>query len=252
MSRMPHFVAILVAILPICTEASAGTVILYDNLKAATDGQDLVPPESDGKFLADSFSTGKDPVFRSAVKVKLVLVGQPDFDQLRPIVIELRKDNGKSGVGDLIAEIGQVTESTVKSDGPIIEADKIPFQQPLAANSRYWIVLTDITPAENGKQTISWTLSSDTSGTGVANELYVDTTGQFPNNDTDFGPFEMQSHRGKHPRTLKPRPVCHRDFSHRHRVCPHSHSHAPPRCAAVRTGDPIPPSIGQQKSIRTG
>ncbi len=192
MSRMTHFVAMLVAFLSICTEASAGTVTLYDNLKAATDGQDLVPPESDGKLLADSFSTGKDPLFLTSVKVKLVLVGQPDFEKLRPIVIELYKDNGKPGVGDLVAEIGRVTEGTVKNDGPIIEADKIPFNQPLAANSRYWIVLTDITPTENGKQTISWSWSSDISGTGVANESYIDTTGQFPNNDTLFGPFQMQ------------------------------------------------------------
>jgi hypothetical protein len=185
-------ICVAATFLAICTEASAGTVTLYDNLKATTEGQDLVPPEADGKFLADSFSTGKDPLFLTSVKVKLVLVGQPDFDKLRPIVIELRKDNGKPGVGDLIAEIGRVTEDTVKTDGPIIEADKIAFQQPLAANSRYWIVLTDITPADAGKQTISWTWSSDISGTGVANEFYSDTTGQFANKDTDFGPFQMQ------------------------------------------------------------
>ena len=245
MSRMKHFVAIVVAFLAICTEARSGTVTLYDNLKATTDGQDLVPPESDGKLLADSFSTGNVPLTLQSVKVKLVLVGQPDFDKLRPIVIELYKDNGKPGVGDLIAEIGRVTEQTVKEDGPVIEADKIPFNQPLAANSRYWIVLTDITPAENGKQTISWDWSSDISGTGVANESYIDTTGQYPNNDTLFGPFQMQVIAQKRARTLKPRTVCHRGFSHRHRVCPHSYSHAPPRCAAVRNDDPIPPLIGQ-------
>jgi hypothetical protein len=185
-------ICVAATFLPICAEASAGNVTLYDNLKATSDGQDLVPPESDSKFLADSFSTGEDPLVLLSVKVKLVLVGQPDFQQIRPVVIDLYKDNGKPGVGDLVAEIGRVTEQTVKEDGPVIEADKIPFNQPLAANSRYWIVLTDITGGDNGKQTISWYWSSDISGTGVANEFYIDTTGQYANNDTLFGPFQMQ------------------------------------------------------------
>ena len=181
-----------VAALALCNQATAGNVTLFDNLKAQTDGQDLVLPEASGGFLADSFSTGNVAAMLTEIKVKLVLVGQPDFEKIRPIVVSVYKDDGKPGVGDLIHEVGRITEETVKDDGPIISVSPNPGDVPLAANSRYWVVLTDITPAENGKQTISWDWSSDITGTGVANEYYIDKSGLSANNDTLFGPFQMQ------------------------------------------------------------
>jgi hypothetical protein len=180
------------AVVALCTTTAAGTVTLFDNLKAQTDGQDLVPPEAKGGLLADSFSSGKDPLILTKVTLKLVLVGKPNFDEIRPVVVEIFKDNGKPGIGDLVHEIGRVTEEEVKKDGPFITVRANPGDVPLAANSRYWVVLTDITPPGNGKQTISWCWSSDISGTGVANEFYIDKTGLHANNDTLFGPFQMQ------------------------------------------------------------
>ena len=227
MSRMTHFIATVVAFLAICIEASAGSVILYDNLKATTDGQDVAPPESDGKRLADSFSTGKVPLTLQSVKVKLVLVGQPDFDQLKPIVIELYKDNGKPGVGDLIADIGRFTEQTVKEDGPVIEADKIPFNQPLAANSRYWIVLTDIAPADAGNADHLLDLVQRYLGHRRRRRILCRHNRPVRQQRHPLRPVPDASHRAERSRTLKPRPVWHGDLSNRHRVCPHSRSHAP-------------------------
>jgi hypothetical protein len=181
-----------VAVLALCSSTGAGTVTLFDNLNAKTTGQDVVPPEADGGMLADSFSTGNVPLELTAVKLKLVLVGQPNFQLIRPVVVEVFKDDGKPGIGDLVHEIGRVTEEAVKNDGPIITLQPNLGDVPLAANSRYWVVLADITPAENGKQTISWTWSTDVTGTGVAKEYYIDKTGLNANNDTDFGPFQMQ------------------------------------------------------------
>jgi PEP-CTERM motif len=160
---------------------------------AQSDGQDLVPSESDGLMLADSFSTGGVALILTKVTVKLTLVGQPDFTKIRPIVVELYTDNGKPGLGTVVQpQIGRITEMDVKDDGPNITLTPNFGDLKLAANTRYWVVLTDITPAENGKQTISWYWSTDITGPGVANEYYIDTTGQYANNDTLFGPFQMQ------------------------------------------------------------
>jgi hypothetical protein len=187
-----RMVCAAVAALALCSSTTAGTVTLYNNLKAQTVGQDLVLPEANGGFLADSFSTGNVALMLTEVKLKLVLVGQPDFDKIKPVVVSVYKDDGKPGVGDLVHEIGRITEEAVKDDGPVISVTANPGDVPLAANSRYWVVLTDITPADNGKQTISWTWSTDITGTGVKSEYYIDKSGLSANNDTHFGPFQMQ------------------------------------------------------------
>jgi hypothetical protein len=181
------------AVLALCGSARAATVTLFDNLKADTDGQDVVPPEADGLMLADSFSTGDVALTLTKITLKLTLVGQPDFTKIKPIVVEIYTDNGKPGLGEVVQpQIGRVTEMDVKDDGPYITLTPNLNDIKLAANTRYWVVLTDITPAENGKQTISWSWSTDITGTGVANEYYIDTTGLYANNDTLFGPFQMQ------------------------------------------------------------
>jgi hypothetical protein len=177
-------------ILVLASTASAASVPLYDNLGATTDGQDGVADSALGP-LANSFSTGATAVMLTDVKIKLVLVGEPR-DELIPCELYLYKDNGGPGLGDLVQTLGRVPNEKDVGTKPV----SVEFKSPgdfdsvtLAANTRYWIKLVDI--SGNRDSRLAWCWSSDTSGTGLAKEYYSDKTGVTANNDTIFGPYQM-------------------------------------------------------------
>jgi hypothetical protein len=183
MARTKLWVCFSFAILSLAGSATAGPVTLYDNLGATTDGQDGVKPAALGP-LANSFSTSNTAVTLTDVKVKLVIVGQPN--QTGVIEVSLQSDNGGPGVGGAIQMLGIMPDTDVGNTPK--DFDLTGFTPvALAANKRYWIEIED----NNSGSNISWCWSRHITGTGVANEFFSDKNGVTANNNTLFGPYQM-------------------------------------------------------------
>jgi hypothetical protein len=165
--------------------ARAGSVTVYDNLMAATNAfypitnQDLGP-------LADSFSSGPGGTL-SDVQLNLVRQGIAT-GQVTAYLYSDSHTIRTTPVANLYT-IGTVPDSAVSyAPGSIVDFSGLNYT--LAANTRYWILLTDNSPP-NPATMLAWNWSKDTSGTGVAAEYFYSpefgTTR--PNSE---GPFQMK------------------------------------------------------------
>jgi hypothetical protein len=149
--------------------ASAGATTLYDNLGATPDGADPVVRPSGP--LYDSFSSAATP--QSLTSLQLELFGPGSSGTL---TVGLYSDTSKSP-GSLITTLGTIDDSTITS-GYNLYTVSLLSTPTLAANTRYWIGLSD-----SGTGSEAWSWSLDTTGTGVAGEYFANQDGVFPSSE---------------------------------------------------------------------
>jgi hypothetical protein len=155
---------------------SARAGILFDNLGAATASSDSVATPIGP--LANSFSTGVDPVLLTDVKVLLA----SDAPAVGSVEVDLVTDAGTSPGAFLLA-LGTISDSSLTSTPTVFDLPvSVPFA--LAANTRYWIEIS----TTNGS-VAEWAFSNDISGPGVANEFFY-FAGSVASNLN--GPHQMQ------------------------------------------------------------
>jgi hypothetical protein len=172
----------------LATAANAGSVTLYDNLGATTDGADGIDPTTGLGPLADSFSTGSSNILLSDVKALLGVQFTGTGPGPGSVTAYLLSNNANTP-GSVLTSIGTVTDQTIfntyGTGTGVIDFAVSSFS--LAANTRYWIELAD-TP---GKTSVAfWSWSLDTSGQGVAGEFLSNGNGTVPNPGN--GPYQME------------------------------------------------------------
>jgi PEP-CTERM motif-containing protein len=143
--------------------APAGIVTLYDNLGATTSGGIGLP---DIPF--QSFSTGKYAV--TSLQLNVFLTGVADFSDF---TVALTSD--KSG-----APNPAYIDYQIDSISSLPRLYFFFFNDPLSADTRYWIVVGGPTSAQ-------WAYASNFSGGGVAGELWGVSSGS-----DSGGPLQMQ------------------------------------------------------------
>jgi hypothetical protein len=181
---MKRFCCISACLVSLASVANAGSVVLYDNLLAATDGAD--PVNSFGP-LADSFSTGGSATTLTDVQVNLTFQGSPN--PAGQVTVYLLADSSTSP-GPVLDTLGTVSDAQLSPPPGSSTIVDIPgLSIALGASTRYWIELVDTTPLGAGGTSIYWNWSLDTSGTGVANEYLSNQNGVFPN--AGNGPYQM-------------------------------------------------------------
>jgi hypothetical protein len=147
----------------------------YSNLSALTGGADPI-----GGFgpLYDSFSVGPS----AATVSDVLLLLQNPAGTGASFSVNLYSDVATSP-GAALAGGAIVSDTSVGAGLSIIDASF--GATSLAANTRYWIGLSDLTGTG-----VQWAYSTDISGPGVANEFFANSSGIYPNNPD--GPYQMQ------------------------------------------------------------
>jgi len=173
----------LVLIGLVASAMSARAVPIYNNLGATSDGSDPI-----GSFgpLYDSFTSSSS--VQAITGLSLALSGVPQVSVIAEssvadggiLTVGLYSDSGTTP-GALIATLATISDATI---GPGINDYTITLltDPVLAANTRYWIGLSD-----TGDST-GWSDSLDLSGPGVSGEYFANENGVFPNSD---GPYQM-------------------------------------------------------------
>jgi hypothetical protein len=173
----------------LATAANAGSLTLYDNLGQTTAGT-IGIAASNGGPLADSFSTGATSVFLTDVQLpfRVEYFGSNPPGPPGSFNVSLLSDN-MTNPGTVLTTIGTVTdESILNAFGGALGVIDLPVASfTLAANTRYWIELTDANP---NMPTVSfWAFANGNGGTGVAGEFFFFAGLVFPNTE---GPFQMK------------------------------------------------------------
>lgn len=187
----------------------AANVVLYDNISQSVESGNFDDVAELGP-LGASFSTGNAPATLTDVKLKLQSdtpgqVTAPRHPH-RPsavksqtrtraaakprgvltgtgsITVSLYSNSGDS-IGSPIATIGTLNDSALTAV-PQVYDFPVGSNISLAANTRYWIVVS----TSNGS-VAAWDYASTSAGTGVANEFYYTDGGSSPNDDV---PYIMQ------------------------------------------------------------
>ena len=164
--------ALLLAAAPIVCRAE----VVYDNLAQASAGSDGVGTGGlvQGP-LYDSFSTGTGSGFQ-LTSVQLLLSNGGGSAGTTSIGI-YNNDTSTSppSPGSLLATIGTVTTASLSGTASVWNVS-LGSSLSLAASTRYWVGLS----TSNNASTQWWYAASDT-GTGVANEFFSNSTGNFVN-----------------------------------------------------------------------
>jgi len=152
----------------------AHATTLYDNLGAISAGTN---PANGFGPLYDSFSTGTSSF--SLDSLSLLIDASAPGDQ-GTFSISILADSGSSIFG--IYTSGPFADSTLSTSLAPFSLSFVPLSLP--ADTLYWVALSS---SANGS--VNWSWSYDTSGPGVADEFFANTTGVFPNSD---GPYQME------------------------------------------------------------
>lgn len=157
---------------------------IFDNSSPVTNSADSISLYGP---LYGSFSTNASGGSLTALELSILL---GEYAQTGGIDIGLYSDSSTSP-GTEIATIGFIDDTTLDL-GPLNTGElyniSLTSQPVLAANTRYWIGLsndssTDPTPS-------GWTYTTDLSGPGVATEYY-DNTSQGITPNSSFGGYQM-------------------------------------------------------------
>jgi hypothetical protein len=161
--------------------AQAQTTIIYNSLTNTPD--EIFGPTGiyANEPLADSFSTGAGPIELTDVKV---LLKDGSAAGTGKSYVTLYSDKSTSP-GTPLASIGMVNDGQLASINTIYDLT-LPTPYGLAADTRYWIVLT-----ADSTSRAQWAYSSAYSGTGVAGE-YFEIGGIYANTGNG-GPFNMEA-----------------------------------------------------------
>jgi hypothetical protein len=173
----------------LATAANAGSLTLYDNLGQTTAGT-LGVAASFGGPPADSFSTGATSVFLADVQllVRVEYFGSNPPGPPGSFNVSLLSDK-MTNPGTVLTKIGTVNDESILNEfGGAPGVINLPVASfSLAANTRYWIELSDANP---NMPTVSfWAFAPGNGGTGVAGEFFFFDGLVFPNTE---GPFQMK------------------------------------------------------------
>lgn len=164
---------------------AAHATSLYNNLAAVSSGADGVAISgftNDFGPLADSFSTGSSAVALTSVTLDLQATNPGDGGIF---TVTLDSDNSTSP-GSALETIGTISDSSLTSS---LADYTLTTDFALSADTRYWIELSSLSPTSSAY----WSWSTDTSGTGVANEFFWNQGGVHPNSDS---PYQMDVEAG--------------------------------------------------------
>jgi hypothetical protein len=149
---------------------------IYDNLAQASAGYDGVG--SGGLVegpLYDSFSTGTGSgILLTGVQLLLSRSGGSSGTTSIGIY---NNDAGTSppSPGSLFATIGTVTDSSLSGTASVWNVS-LGSSLSLAASTRYWVGLST-----NNNASMQWWYAASGTGTGVANEFFSNSTGNYAN-----------------------------------------------------------------------
>jgi hypothetical protein len=158
--------------------AAADSAVLFDNLSAVSGGSDSPAGINFGP-LADSFSTGADPI--SLTDIKLLLRG--DSSGAGSLTVSVLGDGGGSP-GAALATVGTLADSALSSTASVYDF-QLSAPLDLSANTRYWLQV-----AATDDSGASWFYSSDTTGVGVAGEFYANAFNVYGN--ASNSPYQAQ------------------------------------------------------------
>jgi hypothetical protein len=176
---MKFSIAALSAAALLAAVSPAKADVLFDSLNGATGGTASIPgPAGNPNFIGASFSTGSSPFLFTGLTLDLAAANPSDGGVVE---FDLARDHGASP-GDFLDFIGSFNDSAL-STTPTAHTFSLTSPISLAADTRYWIVITGYLSSS-----AKWAWTNDTAGTGVANEYYYDN-GVYPNSD---GPYQME------------------------------------------------------------
>ncbi|MBU6222302.1 MAG: hypothetical protein KGR24_06065 [Planctomycetes bacterium] len=172
--------ALLLAAAPMVCRAE----VVYNNLAQASAGSDGVGTGGlvEGP-LYDSFSTGTGSgILLTGVQLLLSKSGGSSGTTSIGIY---NNDAGTSppSPGSLFATIGTVTDSSLSGTASVWNVS-LGSSLSLAASTRYWVGLST-----NNNASTQWWYAASGTGTGVANEFFSNSTGNFVN--TNDRPYQM-------------------------------------------------------------
>lgn len=164
--------ALLLAAAPMVCRAE----VVYNNLAQASAGSDGVGTGGlvQGP-LYDSFSTGTGSGFQ-LTSVQLLLSNGGGSAGTTSIGI-YNNDAGTSppSPGSLFATIGTVTDSSLSGTAGVRNVS-LGSPLSLAASTRYWVGLST-----SNNASMQWWYAASGTGTGVANEFFSNSTGNYAN-----------------------------------------------------------------------
>ncbi len=161
--------------------ASASAQVLYNNTAQATVGSDSITQHN---YLSASFLSG--PAAGTLNDVMLVLSAATPSDGYVTNVSLYSFTTALAGPQTLLATLGQVADSVLSSTPSVVDVT-VTTPVLLAANTEYWIELTDSfsgglltsagTPTTSATSVgASWGYELDDTGTGVAGQVYTQGT----------------------------------------------------------------------------
>lgn len=171
--------AALSAALALAAIPAARATVIFNNLGSSQDGSDAVFGTGP---LAQSFTTGSSGEWLRAIDL-LLINGSAAFTG--SVQVTLLAD-ASHAPGALVATIGGIADTAISTAGPQIYTVS-PTSTPvvLAANTTYWVELTQTTP-----NAVEWLYSLDTTASGVAGQYaYSAATGS--NAVSGYGAYMM-------------------------------------------------------------
>ncbi len=147
---------------------AAQATVMYNNMSAPILATD---PIADDGPQSNSFSTGSSNVVDT---VQLMLDTTGDAGGLVEVDIF---DVAGNAPDNFLFNVGFVADSQLSgTPSPVTFSDLGDSVNP---NSRYWVVLTDISGVSN----LEWAFPADATGIGTADEFNGNSNGVFPNGD---------------------------------------------------------------------
>jgi hypothetical protein len=164
--------ALLLAAAPTMCHAA----VIYDNLTQPFAGSDGVGPGGlvEGP-LYDSFSTGTGPGFLLTGVQLLLSNGGDSFGTASIGIYNNNAGTSPPSPGSLVATIGTVANSSLSGTASVWNVS-LSSPLSLAASTRYWVGLST-----SNNASMQWWYASSNAGTGVANEFFSNSDGNFAN-----------------------------------------------------------------------
>ena len=154
--RLKGAIAGLACLFFLAGVANANTII-YDNLDSTYGGYDSLTGW--GPPLFDSFAAGSTDT--TLLEVQLKLRGSPSPGSLS---VALYSDSNRSP-GKLLCTIGSLSDKALPSTWSVLDF-WLTSPYPLAADTRYWVVLTSI-----NSSTAEWSWTPDQGDLGAAGDF---------------------------------------------------------------------------------
>jgi hypothetical protein len=173
--RLKGAIAFLACLFFLAGVANA-TTIIYDNLDSTYGGYDTLTGW--GPPLFDSFSAGSTD--STLLEVQLKLRGSSSSSSSSGSLSVALYSDSNTSPGKLLCTIGTLSDKALPSTWSVVD---FALSYPLAADTRYWVVLTS-----TNSSTAEWSWTPDQGDLGAAGEYCGHGKWVYPNSD---GPYQM-------------------------------------------------------------